>query len=126
MSASKTKGDNYERELAAYLASRLGLPVNRTIMSGGGRNMAQLPDLEGTPHLWVEAKRTERFEPLKAMRQAITGKTARHCPDMPVVINRKNRQATEHSLVVLHLEDFVTLYEAFLKREGIIKDATNI
>lgn len=119
MSSAKDKGDRYERELAAYMSERLGLKIQRTIMSGGGRSMDQLPDLEGTPDIWVEAKRTERFEPRKAMAQAIVGKTKRHCPDMPVVINRPSRVPTGDSMVFLRLDDFLTLYAAYLKSEGV-------
>lgn len=118
-SSSKNKGDGYERELANFLADQLGLPIQRTPLSGGGRNDAQLPDLTGVPDVWVEAKRTERFEPRKAMTQALAGKRARHCPDMPIVVNRRNREPTSKSLVVMHLDDWLRIYRAYLKVEGV-------
>lgn len=115
----KAKGDAYERELAAYLSDALGLQIRRSPLSGGGTSDAQMADLEGVPDLWVEAKRTERFEPRKALEQCATGKARRHCPDLPVVINRRNREATGDSLVVMKLDDWLKLYKAYLVVEGV-------
>lgn len=123
MSKQKTKGDGFERELAAYFSDRLGISVTRTPLSGGGVTSkfgAQMADLTGTPDLWVEAKRTETFRPRAAMEQALKGLAGRKCPDMPVVINRQNRQKTGEGLVVLQLDDFLRLYAGYLANEGVI------
>jgi hypothetical protein len=113
----KSKGDTYERELAAYLNVRLfdGREiVTRTPLSGGGRSWGILKggdsDLTGLPGLHVEAKRTERFTPYEAMAQAIRSITSRpHSSDIPVVVTRRNRMPTGESLVVLRLDDFLPL-----------------
>lgn len=121
-SRHKRKGDGFERELAAYFNDHLfggQERVSRAPLSGGGRQTKfhTGTDLIGLPDLHVEAKRTERFRPREAMEQA-----KGHCfngsvegPYIPVVINRRNHQATDDSLVVMRLEDFVRLYREYLK-----------
>jgi len=123
MSRSKNKGDGYERELAAHFNDVLhaGSPrVCRTPLSGGGRSLlgGGQADLTGTPGIWVEAKRTEAFRPLEALRQAERGIAAAQCPDSPVIINRRNRSTTGDSLVVMRLSSWMTLYRAYLLSQG--------
>ena len=114
------KGNGYEVELAKYLSNKLGITVSRSPLSGGGFNDIQMADLYGTPHIWVEAKRTEKASVYNAMEQAERGIKARQCPDSPVVITRKNHINTEDSLVVMRMDDWVDLYSAFLKLTGDI------
>lgn len=123
----KAKGDGFERELAEYFNEHLfpNMPfpvVHRTPLSGSfsvhkGVGSA---DLTGTPILWVEAKRVERLNFHEAMGQATRGTTAAGRVDMPVVINRRNRQPLEDSLVTIRLGDFIKLYHAFLDRHGYL------
>lgn len=123
MSASKNKGDGFERELAHYLSDALGLKVTRTPLSGGGmtsRFGPQMADLTGTPDIWVEAKRTETFRPREAMAQALKGLASQGSPDMPVIVNRQNRQKTGEGLAVLRFDDFIRLYRGYLISEGIL------
>ena len=97
--ASKNKGSRYEVELAHYLNARLrALNVSRAPLSGGGAHLGGVgrADLLGTPAIWIEAKRTERFTPHAAMLQAVAGTRAARTPDLPVVVNRRNRQAHPH------------------------------
>ena len=64
--APKRKGDGYERELAKYfnkvvfgnedLVQRAPLSGGGAVKSSGGS------DLKNTPHIYVEAKRTEKFQ----------------------------------------------------------------
>lgn len=118
LKSPKNKGSGYERELAAYFNDRLGLRCFRTPLSGGGfgfaRNVAPSADLTGTPDLWVEAKRVERLNFHEAMAQAERGSDAHGRVDMPMVVNRKNHQRLEDSVVVLRLKDFMKLYDAYL------------
>jgi hypothetical protein len=129
MSRSKRKGDGYERELAKYLDERLYRgrgKITRAIMSGGGRSFAGGggADLTGTPDIWVEAKRTERFRPYEAMEQAERGIEAKRTEDAPVVINRRNGVKTEDSLVVMRLSDWVEMYFCYLQLIGDWDDKT--
>ena len=117
---STRKGNTYEVELAQYLTEKLTIPVARSPLSGGGLNDVQMADLIGTPEVWVEAKRTERVSVYSAIEQAERGITARQSPDVPVVITRKNRMATEKSLVTMRLDDWVDLYRAYLMHTGVI------
>jgi hypothetical protein len=119
----KAKGDAYERDIARLLDAALFASrgqVHRAPLSGGGRNIGGggRPDLIGTPAIWIEAKRTERFSPYDAIAQAERGLTASRAPDMPVVITRRNRMPDPSSLVVMRLHDWLALYAAYLRSLG--------
>tara|TARA_R110000823_G_scaffold103042_5_gene220348 strand:- start:518 stop:991 length:474 start_codon:yes stop_codon:yes gene_type:complete len=123
MSKQKRKGDGYERELARWLDKRLfggNNKVTRAPLSGGGSYITGggRADLIGTPDLWVEAKRTEKFQPYQAMQQAETGIHKSDTPEMPVVVQRRNGMKTGESLVVMRLNDFAFIYEAYLSKMG--------
>jgi Holliday junction resolvase len=119
---SKNKGSTFEREIASYLNETMGLESRRALLSGGGRNDGGA-DLDGTPLIHVEAKRTETFSPYAAMVQAETaiGKAIGKAKDkvMPVVIQRRNNVATARSLVVMRAEDWVKMYAAYLQAKGV-------
>jgi Holliday junction resolvase len=127
---AKAKGDRYERELAQHFNEKLFNgedKIFRAPLSGGGRNIGGggQADLTGTPKVWVEAKRTERFQPYQAMEQAEKGIQASRCPDFPVVINRKSQVKTEDSLVCMRLSDWLSMYGVYLKSIGVrIEDDT--
>lgn len=123
MSRQKAKGDGYERELAKFLDRWVYNgkgKIYRAPLSGGGRSFGHggKADLMGTPHIWVEAKRTERFSPYAAMEQAERGIEGQHSDEMPVVINRRNRMSTSESLVVMRLGDWLPMYRSFLSYMG--------
>lgn len=123
MSKQKRKGDGYERELAKWLDRRLfggEGKVTRAPLSGGGSYITGggRADLIGTPDLWVEAKRTEKFQPYAAMQQAETGIHKSDTPEMPVVMQRRNNMKTQDSLVVMRLNDFAFIYEGYLMQYG--------
>lgn len=124
-SKAAAKGSGFERELAKHLTDTLGIDVQRTPLSGGGMTVKygpQMPDLMGTPEIWVEAKRTETFRPREAMAQALRGIGTRPgCEDMPIVVNRQNRQTTGDSLTVIRLDDFLRIYAGYLRFLGILK-----
>lgn len=114
--SAKQKGSNYERELAAYFNDKLGLdlPVKRALLSGGGLATGGA-DLVNTPHIHVEAKRTERFQPYKAMEQAEDAiRKGEEKGIFPVVINRKNHVKLEDSMVCMRLEDWIKMYYSFI------------
>lgn len=120
---SKRKGDGYERELAKWLDYMLfgGVgQVTRTPLSGGGAHIdgAGKADLQGTPTVWVEAKRTERFQPYAAIEQAEKGIRNSGSDEMPVVMQRRNNMSTDASLVVMRLQDWTAMYHAWLRECG--------
>ena len=120
---SKRKGDGYERELAKWLDYMLfggNGQVTRTPLSGGGAHIdgAGKADLQGTPTVWVEAKRTERFQPYAAIEQAEKGIRNSGSEEMPVVIQRRNKMSTDASLVVMRLQDWTAMYHAWLRECG--------
>lgn len=122
MSKQKRKGDDYERELAAYINDKVGIQCFRAPLSGGGKvGMVGGTDILGAPELFIEAKRVERLNFHDALRQAEgnVGKTASQ--DRPVVINRRSREPTGRSLVLLRLDDFLELYRGYLVRHGVVE-----
>ena len=125
MSRQKNKGDNYERELAAHINEHTGLTTAlRAPLSGGGAIgvLSGGADLMGVPNLFVEAKRVERLNFHDAMRQAERNIDKTKSPDIPVVINRKNRMPTGQSLCLLRLDDLLFFYRYYLKCEGYVEE----
>lgn len=131
MSKSKRKGDGYERELAKWLDYMLfggSGHITRTPLSGGGSSIdgAGGADLQGTPTVWVEAKRTERFQPYAAIEQAERGIRNSGSDEMPVVIQRRNKMSTDASLVVMRLQDWGAMYHSWLRECGYpVAEPTN-
>jgi hypothetical protein len=115
---AKAKGSDYERELSAHLNGTLGLSSRRALLSGGGRNDGG-SDLDGTPLIHVEAKRTETFAPYAAMQQAEESISRGSRIAMPVVIQRRNRMTTGQSMVVMRMDDWMKMYAAFLREQGV-------
>lgn len=120
----KAKGDVYERELAHYLNTHVfdgNTVCHRAPLSGGGKSFFSGgdSDLNGTPKVWIEAKRTERFAPYTALEQARRGLAGRTRSDFPVVISRRNRIPTGESLVVMRLDDWIAFYRAYLAQENV-------
>lgn len=124
---AKEKGATFERDLAEHLNDALGLQAARMPLSGGGSWSAEqgagLADLTGTPGLHIEAKRTERLDIRGALRQAVASTSKRRSPDLPTVITRRNREPLGDSIVAMRLDDFVQLYDAWLRLNGHTKDA---
>lgn len=121
MSRQKNKGDNYERELAAYINEHTGLDSFRAPLSGGGNLTTHGgADLLGTPNLFIEAKRVERLNFHDALAQAERNQdmSGAHT-HAPIVINRRNRMSTGDSLCLLRLDAFLFFYKYYLKNEGI-------
>jgi hypothetical protein len=120
----KAKGSRFEVELAHYLNTHVfdgEVVVHRAPLSGGGKSFFSggEADLNGTPHIWVEAKRTERFSPYAAIEQAERGLAGRKRSLLPVVVSRRNRAKTGESLVVMRLDDWLHLYRAILNLENL-------
>ena len=119
---SKRKGDNFERELAAYINESTGIKTAyRAPLSGGGKvGMVGGADLIGVPGLFIEAKRVERLNFHEAMRQAEGNIIKTNSPETPIVVNRKNRMKTGDSLCLLRLDEFIKFYKSYLREIGEI------
>ena len=117
-SSPKRKGDGYERELAKYFNKKIFAgedKVQRMPLSGGGAvKSSGGSDLKNTPHIYVEAKRTEKFKIHESMRQVIDNIETSKSESMPVVITRRNRESTGDSLCILKLDDFIELYRILI------------
>ena len=119
--APKRKGDGYERELAKYFNEKVfggEDKVQRAPLSGGGAvKSSGGSDLKNTPYIFVEAKRTEKFQIHQSMRQAEDNIEISKSNDMPIVITRRNRTETGDSLCVLKLDDFLKMYQLLVKEK---------
>lgn len=119
--APKRKGDGYERELAKYFNEKVfggEDRVQRAPLSGGGAvKSSGGSDLKNTPYIFVEAKRTEKFQIHQSMRQAEDNIEISKSNDMPIVITRRNRTETGDSLCILKLDDFLKMYQLLVKEE---------
>ncbi len=117
-SRQANKGNNFERELAAFMGDVLQMEIRRAPLSGGGMisGLAGGADLLGTPGVHIEAKRVERLDFPGALRQAEASLLKTEAPEFPVVINRRNRQHVEDSYVLLRLKHFMPLYAAWLEQ----------
>ena len=119
--APKRKGDGYERELAKYFNEKVfdgEDKVQRAPLSGGGAvKSSGGSDLKNTPHIFVEAKRTEKFQIHQSMRQVEDNIEISKSNDMPIVITRRNRTETGDSLCVLKLDDFLKMYQLLITKE---------
>lgn len=117
MKAIRAKGAAFEREVATYFNTKLGLESRRTSITTGfisGGNQ----DLLGLPGLAPECKRVERLDFRGAFSQAT--RNARGT-DAPIVFTRRNRESMDDSIVVLRLSDFVRFYESHLRETGQLK-----
>ena len=114
---AKAKGDNFERQVAAYLNDKIeGLDAYRTPLSAmrGGRETAT-PDLSNTPGVAIECKRTETISARKWMKQAVEAAGA----NAPVVITRQNRDSMDDALVIMRLGEWIEFYEAVVREDGL-------
>ena len=93
----------------------------RAVLSGGGSSIGGA-DLTGTPHIHVEAKRTEKFSPYEAIRQAEATIEKSEADAWPVVVNRKNLMPIGESLVVMRLDHWLKLYQGVLPQEKLNED----
>jgi Holliday junction resolvase len=119
--APKRKGDGYERELAKYFNEKIFNGediVQRAPLSGGGAvKSSGGSDLKNTPYIYVEAKRTEKFQIHQSMKQVEENIKISNSKDIPLVITRRNRTETGDSLCVIKLDDFLNMYQLLIDNE---------
>ncbi len=102
---SKNKGKVGERELARKLRE-YGYDARRTAQYCGKAEDGEA-DLVGLPGIHIECKRTESLRIYDAMAQA---KHDCQGKNIPAVFHRKNNHAW---LVILPLDDFMTIYKEY-------------
>lgn len=116
----REKGLKYEREIVAHLNQRLGIECARGVAGAQAFDQSKgSSDIFGAPRLAIEAKRTERFTLNEFMAQAVRNATA---DNLPVVFHRQSRQPIGLSTVAMQLDDFLEIYDAFLKYHGFKAD----
>lgn len=107
---SKRKGSKWERDLAHFFAKLLDLDVKRGL--GQARAAGEVPDVNGVPGLWVEAKVGKQTNPRAALAQATKAHNDPKAPvgaadRMPIAICKDDGEAP---FVMMHLDDFGLLF----------------
>ena len=124
----KSKGDKYERDLAAWFNDHIFNEnrCQRAPLSGGGFIGTQSggADILGTPEIFIEAKRVERLSFRDAMAQAERNIKTTGSPEKPVVITRRNREELKDSYVIMRLKDWREMYTALLLQTGLMQSST--
>ena len=103
---SKQKGARYERELAKAFREYGFEEARRGVQYSGKQGEAD--DVVGLPFIHIEAKHVERLNLYEAIKQAERDANE---DEMPCVFHRRNRTKT---YVTLGLDDFMTLYKAWM------------
>lgn len=115
--SSVTRGKVFEREVAKFFEEGIGVPVRRSVMTTQLFSSIGNSDLVGAPGLAIECKRVESLNFRTALAQALRNANR---DEVAVVINRRDREKLEDSVVALRLEDFMRLYRAAMKWEDRI------
>ena len=110
--ASKQKGARFELEIAHYFKDHGYLDACRTAQHCGKTGDAG--DVEGIPHLHIECKHVEKLNLYNAYHQSVRDNSEKNTDDIPVVIQKKNRETT---LVSMSLEDFLKIFSSYNKKE---------
>ena len=106
---SKSKGKKGELELA-HVLKEYGYDTKRSVQYNGKDGQA---DVIGLPRIHCEVKRVEKLNIYNAIDQA---KRDAKNGDFPTVFHRKNRC---NWLVTMELDDFMKLYEGYIKSENV-------
>lgn len=101
---SREKGKRFERTLAHYFRER-GYDAHRSAQYRG--NTGQAADVEGVPHIHIEAKHCERMTLYEWMDQAVRDAEAAG-DGLPAVFHKKNNADT---LVTMRLDDWYEIYK---------------
>lgn len=105
MTRSKDKGKRYELELV-HKFKDYGYDARRSAQYCG--NTGDAADLEGIPHIHVEAKHQEQFRIYDWMAQAV--RDSKDSGRLPTVFFRKNNFET---LVTMRFDDWMQLYQVY-------------
>lgn len=105
---SKQKGAKFERKLASIFRDYGYSCARRTAQYCG--NTGDASDVEGLPHIHVEAKHVERMELYPWMAQAVRDAEANGKGELPAVFHKKNNADI---LVTMRLDDWMNLYREF-------------
>ena len=110
---SRDRGAAYEREIANAFKD-WGYKAYRTAQHMG--KTGQAPDVGGIPKVHAECKRRRSIAVYEWMKQAINDSKAEDKGNIPVVFCRADN---EESLVVIRLEDFLTIYREWESGNGV-------
>lgn len=106
---SKDKGKRFELSLSNYFKEH-GYDTHRSAQYCG--NSGDAADVVGLPLIHIEAKHQERMSLYDWMEQAV--RDSKGNGRIPTVFHKKNRADT---LVTMRLDDWMKLYDAFVKSE---------
>jgi Holliday junction resolvase len=111
--SQRTKGHNFEREVAMAFRNALGLSseqVKRGLSQPRG-GTAEEPDVVLPPELpmWIECKVGQRPNLLAAMEQARKAIAAAKSDKVPLAVCKKDRST---AVVVMELDAFLELLKA--------------
>ena len=104
---SNQKGKRFERLLASKLRE-YGYDARRTAQYCG--NTGDAADVQGLPHIHIEAKHVERLNIYEAMAQAKRDAAASGKGALPAVFHKKNNHTI---LVTMEFDDFMQIYREF-------------
>ena len=115
--SQRTKGHNYERELARVFREVMpGADAKRGLQSRGG---GEVPDVD-IPYFWIEAKRGKKPNPRAALQQAIGDAAESQNGDgqkVPVAVIRDDHQ---EAFVAMRLSDFLSFVGEWWKSRAAI------
>lgn len=104
---NREKGKRFERKVS-HLFRDHGFDAHRTAQYKG--NTGQAGDIEGVPHLHIEAKHQERMNQYDWMEQSTHDATAEDKGNLPVVIHKGNHKPV---LVTMLFKDWIQLYREY-------------
>ena len=104
---SVEKGKRFERALASKFRE-YGYDARRTAQYCG--NTGDAADVQGLPHIHVEAKHVEKLNIYDAIAQAKHDAAAGGKGLLPAVFHKKNNQ---NILVTMEFDDFMRIYKVF-------------
>ena len=109
---SRRKGATWERDLATRWRERFGVATKRGI--GQMRDASEVPDVDGLPGFWVEAKVGAMPNPRAALAQALEACGER--PLWPIAVVKDDRRPP---FVCMALDDFEDLVGEWLSAKGL-------
>ena len=112
---SKDKGKRFEREVAKLFTVN-GYDAYRTSQFKG--NTGQAGDIEGVPHLHIEAKHQERMNLYEWVNQSVSDAKAQGKGNLPIVVHKANNKPV---LVTMEFQDWIRLFNKSFDNDKEIK-----
>ena len=112
---SREKGKRFERQIANLFKAQ-GYSAYRSAQYKG--NTGQAGDIEGVPHLHIEAKHQERMNLYEWVNQSVSDAKAQGKDLLPVVIHKANNKPV---LVTMEFQDWILLFNKSFGNDKEIK-----